>query len=223
MSDTETLSTMIRPTAVPEGSQTLLSRVRPVEAEVNPMFVERWSPRAFSDEPIPAETVRTLFEAARWAPSSANEQPWLFVYAVSPEDRARFAQGLAPMNRVWAERAPVLAFLFARSRFDQDGPFHGHANPTASFDAGAAWMSLALQAHLVGLSTHAMGGIEREEVHRLLGVPTTEFSAVIGIAIGHRAEPVALPEPYAAREGPSPRRPLSEMAQEGHFSASRKN
>jgi nitroreductase len=141
----------------------------------------------------------------------------LFVYATTPEDRARFAQGLMPMNRVWAERAPALAFLFARTHFTQPGPFQGKLNPTASFDAGAAWMSLAMQAHLLGLSTHAMGGIERAEVHRLLGVPAEEYTAVIGIVIGHRAEPSTLPEPYASRERPSTRLPLREIALEGSF------
>ncbi len=188
---------------------------------MNPLFVERWSPRAFATEGVPADALRTLFEAARWAPSSANEQPWLFVYATSPEDRSRFAQGLAPMNRVWAEHAPVIAFLFARNRFAQPGPYEGRENPSASFDAGAAWMSLAMQAQMVGLSTHAMGGIDRAEVHRLTGVPAAEYTALVGIAIGHRASPTELPEPYAAREQPSPRRPLREMAVEGQFLALR--
>jgi nitroreductase len=176
------------------------------------MFVERWSPRAFSDVPVPDETLRALFEAARWAPSSANEQPWLFVYASSPRERATVLPALLPMNRAWAEHAPVLAVLFARRKFAQPGPFHGAANPTAWFDAGAAWMSLATQAHLLGLATHAMGGIDRAEAHRLLGVSSEEYDAVVAIAIGYRAAPSSLAEPLAAREVPSPRRPLGEIA-----------
>ena len=81
-------------------------------------------------------------------------------------------------------------------------------------------MSLALQAQMVGLSTHPMGGIEHEEVYRLTGVSPTEYTAVIAIAIGRRSDPSALPEPYAARERPSPRRPLNEVAVEGRYSAS---
>jgi nitroreductase len=217
MSESAALNLPTTGPTLADGRASPLRLFRPAEADVNPLFIERWSPRAFTDEPVPAEALRSLFEAARWAPSSANEQPWLFVYATTPEDRARFAQGLAPMNRVWAERAPVLAFLFTRSHFAQPGPFEGKPNPTASFDAGAAWMSLALQAQMLGLSTHAMGGIDRTEVHRLLGVPTEGYSAVIGIAIGRRAAPDTLPEPYAGREQPSPRRGLSEVAVEGHF------
>lgn len=203
-----------------EAPPTSLSLLRPAEAAVNSMFLERWSPRAFTEEPVPIETLRILFEAARWAPSSANEQPWLFVFATSPGDRARFARVLAPMNQVWAERAPAIVCLFARTRFTQQGPFRGQVNPSAAFDAGAAWMSLAMQAHLLGLSTHAMGGMDRREVHRLLGVPPDEYTAVIAIAIGRRGMPAALPEPYASRERPSPRRPLSEVAVEGTFPSS---
>jgi nitroreductase len=217
MTATEALSPPSRLDLTLTNSDTALHAIRPPEADVNPLFVERWSPRAFLEEPLPAEIVRSLFEAARWAPSSANEQPWLFIYATSPEDRARFAQAILPMNRVWAERAPVLAFLFARTRFSQAGSYHGQPNPAATFDAGAAWMSLALQAQMLGLSTHAMGGIDRAEAHRLLDVPDGEYSAVIAIAIGQRAPPSALPAPYAERERPTPRRPLDEVAQEGRF------
>ncbi len=190
-------------------------RLRSPEAPVAPMFRERWSPRAFGDEPVAPETLRSLFEAARWAPSSANEQPWLFVYAAQPDDRARFLEAILPFNRVWAEKAPVLAFLFARKRYSQPGPFQGQTNRAAAFDAGSAWMSLALQAHLEGLSTHAMGGIDAEVAHRVTGVPSEEFTALIAIAIGTRASPSTLPEALVEREKPSPRRPLAEVAVEG--------
>jgi nitroreductase len=189
-----------------------IATLRPVEADVHPMFVERWSPRAFTAAPVPPEDLRALFEAARWAPSAANEQPWRFVYASTPEERATVLPTLLPMNRAWAEHAPVLALLFARKHFAQDGPFHGAPNSSAQFDAGAAWMSLALQAHLLGLSTHAMGGIDRAEAHRRLGVSSEEYDAVVAIAIGYRAAPSSLAEPLASREVPSPRRPQSEFA-----------
>jgi nitroreductase len=214
-------SQSIAPTSSPSGltvpSASWTSSLRPVEADVHPLFVERWSPRAFEDEPVAPEALRSLFEAARWAPSSANEQPWLFVYATTPAERAQFLPALLPMNRAWAERAPVLVFLFARKRFTQAGPFQGKPNPTALFDAGAAWMSLAAQAHLLGLSTHAMGGIDRAEASRRLGVSADEYEAVIGIAIGRRASPSTLAEPLASREVPSARRPLAEIAHQGPF------
>jgi nitroreductase len=217
MSEAQSLTTSEPSTISSELTASKLRQIRPTEADVHPLFVERWSPRAFTDEAVSPEALRSLFEAARWAPSSANEQPWLFVYSTTPNERARFAQGLAPMNRAWAIRAPVLAFLFARTRFAQSGPFQGKENPTASFDAGAAWMSLAIQAQMLDLSTHAMGGIERAEVHRLTGVPPEEYTAVIGIAIGHRAPPSTLTEPYLGREAPSPRRPLAEVALESRW------
>jgi nitroreductase len=217
MTESQVLDSPQQTTLPVADSPSALQQIRPTEAEVHPLFVERWSSRAFDAEPVPAHMLRSLFEAARWAPSSANEQPWLFVYATTPEDRARFAQALLPMNRVWAERAPVLAFLFARTRFSQPGPFQGRENPTSNFDAGAAWMSLAMQSHLLGLATHAMGGIDRPEAHRLLGVPSSDYTALIAIAIGRRADPSNLPEPYLSREAPSQRRPLREVAVEGRF------
>jgi nitroreductase len=217
MTDAESLDLPSESTFPRAPPASWLAGLRPTEADIHPMFIERWSPRAFSEQPVSREALRSIFEAARWAPSSANEQPWLFVYATSPEDRARFARALMPMNRTWAELAPVLVFLFARKKFTQVGPFRGSPNPMAQFDAGSAWMSLAAQAHLLGISTHAMGGIDRAEALRLLGVPADEYEAVIAIAIGHRAAPSSLPEPLAAREVPSPRRPLSEVAVEGKF------
>jgi len=186
------------------------------EADVDPMFPGRWSPRSFSPEPVDHAVLRSLFEAARWAPSSANEQPWLFVYAVSPEDRARFAEGLLEMNRAWASHAPVLVYLLTRRRVAQ-GAWAGQPNPMASFDAGAAWMSFALQAHLRGLSAHAMGGIDRAKVASLIRVPTEEYEIHVAIAVGYRGDPAVLPEPMAARERPSERRPLREVAVEGRF------
>src|SRR5208282_4315634 len=215
MSDVQSLEQVARPFETTSTPRSRASALRPVEADVHPLFVDRWSPRAFGNESVAPETLRALFEAARWAPSSANEQPWLFVYADTPEGRAQLLPAILPMNRTWAERAPVLVFLFARKKFAQPGPYQGLPNPTALFDAGAAWMSLASQAHLVGLSTHAMGGIDRNEAFRLLGVSPEEYDSVIAIAIGHRADPSTLPEPLASREVPSSRRPLAEIVVKG--------
>jgi len=178
------------------------------------MFLGRWSPRAFTSEPVDPSQLQALFEAARWAPSSANEQPWRFFYAVRPEDRTRFAEGLLEMNRVWAARAPVLVYLLVR-RIVSQGAWAGRPNPTASFDAGAAWMSFALQAHLLGLSAHAMGGIDRAKVASILNVPTDEYEVLVAIAVGHRGDPASLPGPLAERERPSGRLPRHEIAREG--------
>jgi len=106
------------------------------------MFLDRWSPRALSPEPISEHHLAALFEAARWAPSCYNEQPWLFLYATSMEDRQRFASALVEKNRAWASRAPLLVFLATRRHFASNGKPNRHAG----FDAGAAWMALAIQA-----------------------------------------------------------------------------
>jgi nitroreductase len=138
-----------------------LKNPRVPEARVDPLFIDRWSPRAFSPEPIPSETLASLFEAARWAPSCYGEQPWLFLYAARPHDLELFRSLLVDGNRVWADRAPALAFAFARLKFSRNGK----PNRWAQFDTGAAWMSLALQARTLGLYTHGMGGIHAERVH----------------------------------------------------------
>jgi len=186
-------------------------RGREPEADVEPMFLERWSRRAFSSRPLSRASLATLFEAARWAPSSGNEQPWLFVYAHEPQDLARLRELLVPGNRVWADRAPVLALLFAR-RASSHGP-----NRWAPFDAGAAWMALALQAHQLGLSAHAMGGFYEEKAYAALGVPESEYQAMAAIAIGYPGDPAGLPEAVRARERPSGRRAIAQIAVEGRW------
>lgn len=183
---------------------------------VAPLFPERWSRRAFADRPVAPETVHQLFEAARWAPSCFNEQPWLFLYARTAADLERFRPLLVDKNRLWAERAPVLAFAFARRQFDRNQS----PNRWAHFDTGAAWMSLALQAQMLGLSAHGMGGIHFDRVHDALGVPADRFDAICGIAIGYPGDPASLPDDLRARENPSPRRPRQTFAHEGRFQPS---
>src|SRR6185369_6343771 len=124
---------------------------RSPDAEVDAQFVERWSRRAISERPLSSAQIQSLFEAARWAPSANNFQPWLFVYASQPESLARARELLVPTNQRWANRAPLLVFVFARKRHPETlAPLR-----TAAFDTGAAWQSLALQAHKLGLSTRA--------------------------------------------------------------------
>jgi len=186
---------------------------RELEAAVDPMFPERWSPRAFSPDPIPDETLRSLFEAARWAPSCFNEQPWLFLYAAKPADLEAFRQILTERNRLWASKAPVLAFVFARRSFAKNGK----PNRWASFDTGAAWMSLALEARRLGLDTHGMGGYDEEKAYELTGVPKSEYEVIAAIAIGRRGDPSTLPPDMAEQEKPNQRKPLASVAIEGAF------
>ena len=187
---------------------------RTPEVEVDSMFLDRWSPRAFIDEPIPEHQVRSLFEAARWAPSCYNEQPWLFIYAARREDRERFVAALVEKNRLWASRAPMLMFVLARRTFAATGKPNRHG----AFDAGAAWMSLALQARKLGLHAHAMAGFDQDKAHEILGVSREEFEVMAAIAVGRRGDASHLPEDLAAREAPNTRKPLAEVALQGQFS-----
>lgn len=192
------------------------STTRQTQADIAPQFIDRWSPRAFAPEPLTDAEVASLFEAARWAPSASNEQPWLFLYARTEEELARFRPLLVDGNRRWADEAPFLAFVFARRHFARDDK----PNRWAEFDAGAAWLSLALQARHMGLYSHAMGGFHRDRIYEALGVPEDRYVALAAIVVGHRVEPDALPDDLRARERPSDRKPLAEVALQGGFSES---
>lgn len=186
---------------------------RTPSAPVASMFLERWSRRAFSERKLSAEQVRSLFEAARWAPSASNLQPWTFVYADDDETLARARPVLFDSNRRWADHAPLLIFAFARNAH----PSKGTPNHSAAFDSGAAWMSLALQAHALGLVAHAMGGFHHDAAHDTFGVPRDAFTAYAAIAVGYPGDPAQLPEDLRAREQPSTRKPVQEFAFRGRF------
>ncbi len=189
---------------------------RQPEAEVDELFLERWSRRALSDRPLTAQQISTLFEAARWAPSASNLQPWLFVYANRSETLAAARTLLKETNQRWAARAPVLVFVFARRRHPETGaPLR-----TAAFDTGAAWQSLALQAQKLGLSTRAMGGIHHELTYEALGVPVEDFESIAGIAIGYPGERDALPPDLLEKEQPNARKSAREFAFEGRYAPS---
>ena len=183
------------------------------EAEIDAQFLDRWSPRAFAPDPVSEQQLAALFEAARWAPSCFNEQPWLFLYATEEADLRRFRSLIVEVNRKWADAAPALVLVFARRQFARNGK----ANRHSSFDAGAAWMSLALQARRLGLDTHAMAGFDEDASYDVLAVPRDRYEAMAVIAIGHRGDPGSLPEPLAQKESPNGRRPLSEVAYRGVF------
>jgi nitroreductase len=186
---------------------------RIAEAEVDPQFVVRWSRRALSAQPISQAELDALFEAARWAPSANNLQPWLFVFAREQDALSRARALLKDVNQAWAVRAPVLVFVFAR-RFH---PETGAALRTAQFDTGAAWQSLALQAHRLGLSTRALGGIHHEQVYEALGVPAEEFESIAGVAIGYPDSREVLPEALREKETPTSRKSRKEFVFEGRY------
>lgn len=165
-----------------------------------------------SGEALREEELFTIFEAGRWAPSSYNGQPWRFVYGLAgtPEFAAILGV-LIEFNQAWAQKAGALVVM-ASSKLDASGrPF-----PTHAFDAGAAWMSMALQATRMGLVAHAMAGYSPERAREALAVPEGLETHCV-IAFGRPGSPDDLPEKLRARELLSDRRPLAEMAFRGRF------
>ena len=184
-------------------------------ADVHPQFLARWSPRAFAGESLKHDDVAVLVEAARWAPSCFNEQPWRFAYRLAAEQGFAALLGtLVEGNRAWAQRAGALLAVASRRRFEHnDKP-----SPTHEFDAGAAWMSLALQAQQMGLFAHGMAGFDHESARKVLAVPEGyELHAIV--ALGRPGTLSDLPEVLQARERPSSRKPLGDILWAGDFSA----
>jgi len=191
----------------------VLSLRRTESSAVNPAFVQRWSPRAFSGEGISQAQVEALLEAARWAPSCFNAQPWRFIYAVRDDDAwPTLLSLLVEPNQAWAKSASALMVVISRNRFEHND------NPalTNNFDAGAAWMSLALQASYMGLAAHGMRGFDIDAAREKLAIPEV-YDIDAMLAVGHPGEVASLPEPYQERETPSPRIPLSQIAMSGRF------
>lgn len=191
---------------------------RVADHPVGDLFLDRWSPRAFTGEAMAQETLLTLFEAARWAPSAANAQPWRFIYGHrGSEAFERIAGILDDGNRRWAPNASVLAVIVSQThRLNAAGelrPAYTHA-----FDTGAAWACLALQARLCGYHAHAMAGIHRDQAMADLGIPDG-FRVEAAVAIGRMAAKETLPEDLMKREVPSGRKPVTDFVFEGRFAS----
>ena len=186
---------------------------------IDKLFLERWSPRAFTGEEISEQDLLTLLEAARWAPSSYNSQPWRFIYARRGTPHFdKFLSLLVEFNQSWAKTASALIILVSNSTMlppGKDTPVPSHSH---SMDAGAAWASLAFQAHLSGWAAHGMVGFDMERAFAELGVPAG-YRVEQAIAIGRRGDKSILPEAMAAREMPSGRLGLAQVAMEGSFKA----
>jgi len=184
---------------------------------VDRLFLERWSPRAFGAEEIPVAELMTLFEAARWAPSAMNAQPWRFVYARRGTPAfGRFLAALAPANQAWAGKSAALVALVSEERMALPGKDAPVPSASHSFDAGAAWAQLALQASLRGWGAHAMGGFDREKGEAAIELPP-HHRLEIFIAIGRRGDPGGLPDWARSREQPNDRKPVEELVREGAF------
>ena len=189
---------------------------RNAHPRVHDLLVERWSPRAFDESAVPEEDLAVIFEAAGWAPSAFNYQPWKFLYARRGDANwDRFLSLLVPFNAGWAKDASVLAFVVSDTVLEKpDGsadPLHSH-----SFDAGAAWALLALQATALGYQAHGMAGVDFDKARVELGIPD-RYRLEAGLAIGRRDSAERLPEGLREREVPSDRKPVSEIAIAGNF------
>jgi len=190
---------------------------RTADHPVHPQFLQRWSPRAFSGEAIPETTLLGFLEAARWAPSGFNAQPWRFIWA--RRDTAAWAplfNTLLPFNQGWAAQASALVLVLSQTRWVPPGKTEAQDNASHAFDAGAAWGHLALQVSLAGWHAHGIGGFDREAARSALAIPA-DYQPQAVIAIGKRGDKAQLPEALQAREFPSPRLPLSALAAEGRF------
>lgn len=192
---------------------------RSAEFAIDPLFLRRWSPRAFDGKPLTEDQVLTILEAASWAPSAFNAQPWRFVYAVkgTPEFD-RLLSLLVEFNQSWAKDAGALVFIISKTHGTPPGASDEQPIYSHSFDAGAAWGHLALQAELMGLHAHGMTGLRFDRTAEALNLPEG-YRVEAAAAIGARGDGASLPEPLRGREVPSTRRPISETAFKGAFSA----
>jgi nitroreductase len=190
---------------------------RAADHPIDPLFLQRWSPRAFDGSDMPDADLHTLFEAARWAPSAFNSQPWRFLYAKrGDENWERFLSLLIPWNRGWARSASVLIYILSDTL-----PFVAKSGELASshshsFDAGAAWMALALQATKLGYHAHGMSGVEFDRAREALGVPE-RFRIEAAAVVGRVGDPATLDDKLRAREAPSGRKAVGEFAFAGSF------
>jgi nitroreductase len=193
---------------------------RVADHPIDQLYLDRWSPRAFTGESIPDAALHTMFEAARWAPSSYNSQPWRFLYAKRDTPHwDKFLGLLNEFNQSWAKNAGVLVILVSKVLMEAPPgsgkfvPSHSH-----SLDAGAAWAYLALEAQRLGWAAHGMAGFDIARATAELAVPENH-RVETAIAIGKRGDRASLPEALAAREIPNTRNPQKDFVFEGGFPA----
>jgi nitroreductase len=189
---------------------------KPAETSVpiHDLIRHRWSPRAFDPRPVEPEKLRGLFEAARWAPSSYNAQPWYFIVGTKddPENYNRVLDTFVEFNQGWAKQAPVLALSVAKLTFDDGKP-----NRHAFHDVGQAAASLTIQAEALGLSVHQMAGIDPEKARNLFHIPA-DYEAVAGMALGYAGDPSSLGDEMRKRElAPRQRKPLDSFVFTGEW------
>lgn len=184
-----------------------------IDHPIHEVIRSRWSPRAFSQRPVPAGVLKSLFEAARWAASSYNDQPWAYIVATrdDAENFSKLLSVLMDMNQAWAKDAPVLALAVARLNFQHNG----NPNRVAIYDVGAASASLTFEATARGLAVHQMAGIQVDKAKEVFRIPPG-CEPIAALAIGYPGDPDALPEKLRQAElAPRNRKPLSAFVMSG--------
>ena len=187
----------------------------PTHHQVHELIQHRWSPRAFSEQPVPADVLRSLFEAARWAPSSSNEQPWAFLVTTTgdKENHAKMLSTLVEFNQGWAKHAPVLAIAVSEMAFAKTGK----PNRNAFYDTGAAVANLSAEATSRGLFVHQMAGFDPHKAIELFEIPSG-WEPIAAFTIGYPGDPETLPETLRQRElAPRERKPLESFVKGGHW------
>jgi nitroreductase len=195
-----------------------MQKPAPVDRPICELLKNRWSPRAFAPTPVSREIIGSLLEAARWAPSSGNGQPWNYIVAPIDDPAAHelAASCLVESNHIWAVHAPVLMFSIARDNFEHNGK----PNQYALHDTGTASFSLVVEAESRGLRVHQMAGIHADRIREVYHLPEG-FTPVAGIAVGYPDDPDTLPEKYRERElAPRERKPLEAFVFEGQWGKS---
>jgi nitroreductase len=190
-----------------------MEKLAETKVPIHEPFGRRWSPRAFSERPVEPEKLLSLFEAARWASSSSNEQPWAFIVATNadPKNYEAMLGVLVDFNRGWARKAPVLILTLAHTQFDKDGRPNRHA----LYDLGQAAANLSLQATAIGLATHPMAGFNVEAARQRFAVPEG-WEPVSVIALGYPGDPGSLDDTLRQRElAQRQRKPLSSFVFSG--------
>ncbi len=186
---------------------------RQPEQEINPLILKRWSPRALSREEISQAELMALFEAAKWAPSAFNEQPWRFIYSLpNTPSWEKLFNLLAEPNQLWAKNAAALILFISKKTF----AYNGKENINASFDTGSAWENLALEASSRGLVAHAMAGFDYAAARTTLNI-SGDYNIEAMVAIGRPGDKEELPEKMRANEFPSDRRKIALSIAEGEF------
>jgi nitroreductase len=190
------------------------SRVRKADHPIEPLFLRRWSPRAMNAQPLSDAQINSLFEAARWAPSTYNEQEWRFLYARRDTPQwSTFFNLLVEGNQAWCKHAALLCVVLSHKVFAKNGK----PNPVHTFDAGLAFENLALQGTSMGLVVHGMQGFDFDRARTELNVPD-DYSVDAMFAAGIPGDPADLSPENREREKPSNRKPIEEIICEGKFS-----